>query len=167
MKTSQPKLQSTVSLIGLDVTQSQRLTTNLQRLLADYSIMYQNVRGFHWNVTGPKFFELHQQFEELYNMLNDKIDEIAERIRVLSGKPNHQFSDYLQISDINEFDLVGSTAIDFIDNVVSSLSTLIKIQRELLKIAQSADDEGTSTLLSENISEQEKLVWMYTSLLGN
>ena len=165
MNISESNLQSTVNILGLDTVKSQRLATNLQRLLADYSIMYQNVRGFHWNITGTRFFELHKQFEELYNLLSNIIDEVAERIRVLSSKPNHRFTEYLEISDLPEFDLSEKTTHDIVHHVVSSLSTLIKVQREILKIAQDAEDEGTSAMLSENISQQEKLVWMYSAFL--
>jgi len=52
----------------------------LNILLADYHMHYQKLRNFHWNVTGSNFFELHEKFEELYEDIKLKIDEIAERI---------------------------------------------------------------------------------------
>ena len=66
--------------IGLDTKQAEDLVNELNELLANYSVFYQNVRGFHWNIRGERFFELHVKFEELYNDLFLKIDEIAERI---------------------------------------------------------------------------------------
>jgi starvation-inducible DNA-binding protein len=66
--------------IGLDPDQSKELAQKLNQLLANYSIFYQNTRGFHWNIKGQNFFELHLKFEELYNDLLLKIDEIAEEM---------------------------------------------------------------------------------------
>ena len=60
-----------------------QLAEKLNILLANYMVFYQNTRGFHWNIRGQKFFELHVKFEELYNNLILKIDEIAERILTL------------------------------------------------------------------------------------
>ena len=59
-----------------------------------------NTRGFHWNITGEKFFELHAKFEELYNDLLTKVDEVAERILTLGYTPLHTFTDYISIAAI-------------------------------------------------------------------
>jgi starvation-inducible DNA-binding protein len=79
--------------IGLDNEKAKQLAEKLNELLANYSIFYQNTRGYHWNIKGEKFFELHVKFEELYNDLLLKIDELAERILTLGYTPNHNYSD--------------------------------------------------------------------------
>lgn len=66
-----------LNAIGLDEAKAADLAGRLNTLLANYSIFYQNTRGYHWNIRGEKFFELHVKFEELYNDLLLKIDEIA------------------------------------------------------------------------------------------
>jgi starvation-inducible DNA-binding protein len=78
--------------IGLNDTEAKKLAEKLSELLANYSIFYQNTRGFHWNIKGEKFFELHLKFEELYNDLLIKIDEVAERILTLGFSPAHNYS---------------------------------------------------------------------------
>jgi len=88
--------------IGLDSKKSSQLADKLNVLLANYSIFYQNTRGYHWNIKGEKFFELHLKFEELYNDLLLKIDEVAERILTLGHTPNHKYSDYKKTSKIGE-----------------------------------------------------------------
>ncbi|MBB1174776.1 Dps family protein, partial [Klebsiella pneumoniae] len=64
--------------IGLDSKQSAKHAEALNALLANYQVLYMNVRGYHWNITGPQFFELHAKFEETYNDLLTKVDELAE-----------------------------------------------------------------------------------------
>ena len=72
---------------------NQKVAEELNKLLADYQIFYQNLRGLHWNVTGNAFFMLHEKYEELYNEASEVIDEIAERILMIGGQPLHTFGD--------------------------------------------------------------------------
>lgn len=150
--------------IGLNQEKTTQLAGKLNELLANYQLFYINTRGFHWNITGEKFFELHLKFEEIYNDALLKIDEIAERVRTLDKTPLHSFSAYLQQSDIKEITGIadGKRAMK---EIVSSLQIIITKERELLNLAKDADDEGTITLITEYISQQEKLVWMYSAYL--
>tara|TARA_R110000744_G_scaffold360504_3_gene468036 strand:+ start:316 stop:792 length:477 start_codon:yes stop_codon:yes gene_type:complete len=151
--------------IGLNNDKAKELSAKLNELLANYSIFYQNTRGYHWNIKGEKFFELHLKFEELYNDLLLKIDEVAERILTLGHTPKHNYTDYRSTSKIKESAQV-SNGIKAVEDILVSFQTMIILQRELLTISSDADDEGTSALMSDYIREQEKLVWMYSSFLN-
>jgi starvation-inducible DNA-binding protein len=153
-----------LNAIGLDTTKSAELADKLGELLANYSIFYQNTRGYHWNIKGEKFFELHVKFEELYDELLIKIDEIAERILTLGHAPNHKYSYYKTISSIEESNEV-SDGQQAVSNILSSLKSIITLQRSLLELSADAGDEGTNALMSDYIRGQEKLVWMYSSYL--
>lgn len=150
--------------IGLDTEKSRALAELLNDLLSNYSLFYQNSRGYHWNIKGEKFFELHVKFEELYNNLFIKIDDIAERILTLGYAPEHKFSSYSAIAAIKESADVsdGKRAIE---DILNAFKILIKKQRHILSVASEIDDEGTNALMSDNIREQEKLVWMYSAFL--
>ncbi len=150
--------------IGLDQNKAKELANQLNDLLANYQVFYQNVRGFHWNIKGEKFFELHVKFEELYNDLLTKIDEIAERVLTLSNTPVHAFSDYLSTSSIKEAKNV-SDANGTVKSLLEGFEVLLSKQRTILDLSDEADDEGTNALMSDYIREQEKLVWMYSSFL--
>lgn len=150
--------------IGLDSAKSAELIEKLNDLLANYHVFYMNVRGFHWNIKGEKFFELHLKFEELYDNVILKIDEIAERILTLGGTPLHSYSDFLKISEITEVKNHNG-AVETVSSVLDSFRTLLIKQRELLELSGEAGDEGTNALMSDYIREQEKLVWMYSAFL--
>jgi len=154
----------TLSSIGLDKTKSKELADLLNDLLANYSMFYQNTRGYHWNIKGKKFFELHLKFEELYNDLFVKIDDVAERILTLGGTPNHAFSKYQAQSAIKE-SAETSDGDDAVKQILAAFSTLIRKQRKILDLSGEIGDEGTNSLMSDYIREQEKLVWMYTAFL--
>jgi starvation-inducible DNA-binding protein len=134
-------------------------------LLSNYQVFYMNVRGFHWNVKGDKFFELHLKFEELYNDVVLKIDEIAERVLTLEHTPIHSYSDYLKVSDIKEVKNVGDGR-EGLAYILNGFKVIISLQRELLQLSADANDEGTNALMSDYIRQQEKLVWMYSAYLN-
>ena len=156
---------STINRIGLDKEKAKFLAEKLNDLLANYSIFYQNTRGYHWNIKGEKFFELHLKFEELYNDFLLKIDEVAERILTLGHTPQHNYSNYQITSKIKESVQV-SDGIKAVEDILSSFQVIIILQRELLSISSEAGDEGTNALMSDYIRMQEKLVWMYSSFLN-
>ncbi|GAL68044.1 ferroxidase [Jejuia pallidilutea] len=126
---------------------------------------YQNLRGIHWNIKGKRFFDLHVKFEELYTDANIKVDEIAERILTLGATPLHAFDDYTNSAKVP----VGkniSEDVKAVQLIVDSLSELLKIERSILEKSDDADDEGTNSMMSDFITEQEKTVWMMKAWLG-
>lgn len=157
--------QTTLSPIGLDQTNSDKLSVSLNDLLASYQVLYMNVRGFHWNIRGNQFFELHLKFEELYTDLQDKVDELAERILTLNAQPLHSFVDYIERSQIQPIKN-ASDAKSTVSGVLSGLQSLLVQQRETLRQASELGDEGTVAIIGEYIKQQEKLVWMYGAYLG-
>ena len=52
--------------------------------LADTFMFYLEAHIFHWNVTGPRFSQLHGLFGEIYEDAFEAVDGIAERIRALN-----------------------------------------------------------------------------------
>jgi starvation-inducible DNA-binding protein len=151
--------------IGLDVSKSKSLSKDLNRLLANFQRYYQNLRGIHWNIKGKRFFDLHVKFEELYTDANLKVDEIAERILTLGGVPLHTFEDYIESAKVP----VGKNITkdeDAIRLIVESLTELLVIERAILDASDEASDEGTNSMMSEFITEQEKTVWMMKAWLA-
>ncbi|WP_106476189.1 Dps family protein [Phytohalomonas tamaricis] len=156
---------SEMNAIGMQTSSASTLADKLNELLANYQIFYMNARGFHWNVRGPQFFELHNQFEEIYTSLLTKIDEVAERILTLGFTPLHAYSDYAKTSTVKEITNVHNGD-ECVRGMIEGYSTLIKIQREVLVAANEANDEGTSSQISDYVGEQEKTVWMLSAYLG-
>lgn len=156
---------ATLNKIGLDAAKSKKLAAKLEELLANYSIFYQNTRGYHWNIQGEKFFELHLKFEELYNDLLLKIDEVAERILTLGHAPDHRYTSYNKEATIKESKPV-TDGIKAVRDIVQSFGVIIALQRDILALSAEAGDEGTNALMSDYIRAQEKLVWMYSAFLG-
>jgi starvation-inducible DNA-binding protein len=151
--------------IGLPAAQSMQLADQLNTLLANFQTYYQNLRGIHWNIRGRSFFDLHAKFEELYNDANMKVDLIAERILTLGGTPMHTFDDYIKASRVPVGRNVRKDEAS-IRLIVDSLKELLIIEREILNVSDEAGDEGTNSMMSDFITEQEKTVWMMKAWLA-
>lgn len=147
----------TLDYLHLDSSKVSNVVNELQQLLADYQVFYSNLRGFHWHVTGHGFFVLHSKFEEMYDDVAEKVDEIAERILMLGGSPENRYSEYLKVASVQEISGV-SCGHEAVKNVLDTFGTLIKKQRDILSLASGANDEGTVSLMSDYLKEQEKLV---------
>jgi starvation-inducible DNA-binding protein len=150
--------------IGLKTADAVKIAEKLNVLLSDIQIFYANVRGMHWNVTRKQFFVLHEKFEEIYTGLSGKADAIAERILILGQRPVHRFSQYLKIAVIKETEILSS-AEDTVNEVLKSLKLLLKQEREIVTLVSELGDEGTVDLLTGYISEQEKMIWMFSMVL--
>lgn len=151
--------------IGLNAEKSKAISADLNKLLGNFQTYYQNLRGIHWNIKGKSFFDLHVKFEELYNDANLKVDAIAERILTLGGVPIHTFDDYLKNSNVP----IGKNVTkdeEAIKLIIDSIKELLLIERKILADSDEANDEGTNSMMSDFITEQEKTVWMMKAWLA-
>ena len=153
-----------VNSLGLPVKETEILVAELNILLSRFQVYYQNLRGLHWNIRGKRFFDLHLKFEELYNDSQLKIDLIAERVLTLGGIPLHTFDDYIQNSKIKVGKNIHNDE-EAIALIVNSLTELLKVERIILSQSGTIDDEGTNSMMSDFIKEQEKTIWMMKAWL--
>jgi len=152
------------NILGLPVKESQLIVTDLNTLLSNFQVYYQNLRGIHWNIRGKRFFDLHVKFEELYNDAQLKIDLIAERVLTIGGTPLHTFEDYIQHNKLTVGKNISNDE-KAVHLIVNSLSDLLKIEREILNKTDEINDEGTNSMMSDFIAEQEKTIWMMRAWL--
>ncbi|CAM4046963.1 Dps family protein [Flavobacterium weaverense] len=152
------------NILGLPIKESELIVAELNVLLSNFQVYYQNLRGIHWNIRGKRFFDLHVKFEELYTDSQIKIDLIAERVLTVGGTPLHTFEDYIKNNQL----VVGKNISNdekAVHLIVTSLSHLLKIEREILNKSAEINDEGTNAMMSDFISEQEKTIWMMQAWL--
>ncbi|NER10912.1 starvation-inducible DNA-binding protein [Muriicola jejuensis] len=154
-----------VNSIGLDAGQSKQLGEQLNILLANFQVYYMNLRGIHWNIKGKRFFDLHAKFEELYDDANLKVDMVAERVLTLGEVPLHTFEDYIKVSKVPQGKNISQDE-KAIRLIVDSLKELLRIEREILHASDEAKDEGTNSMMSDFITQQEKTVWMMKAWLA-
>ena len=141
------------------------LKQRLNRQIADWSVIYVKLHNYHWYVTGEQFFTLHAKFEELYNEAALHVDNIAERLLALGGRPYASMRDYLSVSSVEEAS--GSeSARDMVQSLVGDYTRIIAELKEGMAEAEAAGDETTADLLLSIHAGLEKHVWMLNSFLG-
>jgi len=135
---------------------------SLNRLLANYQIHYQKLRNFHWNIVGPNFFELHEQFEVEYNEVRQQIDTIAERVRILGAKPYSTLKEYLDIAKIKE---IPDKLSDYgmVEEIISDYTMLLPMLVNVLEVSRKVEDSSTEDMVTGIIQRMEKRKWMFTA----
>ncbi len=148
-----------MNYLGIHKDNLAPVVSELNTLLANYQVYYQNLRSFHWHIEGQNFFELHEIFEDLYNDAKVKIDEIAERVLTLRHYPMSNLADYLDHSDIRESrSLVADD--EMIKVTLENHQKIIQAMRRVIDAADAAGDEGTIDMVGGFLADIEKRSWM-------
>ncbi|MFV0322462.1 MAG: Dps family protein [Alphaproteobacteria bacterium] len=149
--------------IGIELKDRKEIGDGLNHLLADSYTLYLLTHNFHWNVTGPRFRDLHMMFEEQYTELAEAIDEIAERIRSLGLSAPGTYKAFESLTAIESLEGVPS-AETMVEALVNAHETVVRTCRTVLKKAQDADDESTASLVGDRMRVHEKTAWMLRSM---
>ena len=155
---------SVLDYTKLDAARSTKTIEALSQLLADMQVFYTNLRGFHWNVKGIMFYQLHAYFESEYNAYATHIDDIAERILQLGGQPDSHFSTYLKIAKVQERCPKCIDELGMVKNVLETYGVLVQEERAILD-GLDAGDAATNDMLTSLLVEQEKAIWMLNAML--
>jgi starvation-inducible DNA-binding protein len=148
--------------IDIDIKNAEDTVKKLNKLLSNHFILFMKLWNFHWIVVSKRFKNIHEFFNELYDKFFENIDTVAERIRSLGGKPFGTFSEYIEESDIKEYDKSNvPDANKMIEIILEDYETLIKKIRKYLEDGEL--DNGTNKLLEDLIEEYEKNAWMLRS----
>lgn len=150
--------------IGIEESDRKEIAEGLSRLLADSYTLYLKTHNFHWNVVGPLFETLHLLFEKQYLELAEAVDRIAERIRSLGFPAPATYSDFLNLSSIEETPGVPP-ADRMISLLVSGHEATARTARELLDVAEKNRDQPTIDLIADRMQVHEKSAWMLRSHL--
>jgi starvation-inducible DNA-binding protein len=149
---------------GISTKDRAAIAGGLACLLADTYVVYLKTHNFHWNVEGPMFQTLHQMFMEQYTEAWNAIDLVAERIRSLGHYAPGTYREYLELARVKETAGVPKAA-QMVKLLIEGQEAVVKTARELLPLAEKADDQPTLDLLTQRMQVHEKNAWMLRSLL--
>ena len=140
------------------------LENKLNEFLADLNIFYRKLQNYHWNIEGKDFFQVHAKLEELYDEINEQIDEIAEHIAILGGQPLGTMKDYLEKSSIKEAENKKIKSAEIYNNILSDYEELLKKTIEIKEKSENEKEYSTSSLIDDYIKEYGKIIWMLKSV---
>ena len=147
--------------IGLTDDQRVGVCEILNGRLADEYVLYTKTRKYHWNVTGLEFSQLHAFFEVQYDILEEAIDEIAERVRQLGFMAIGTLDEFKTLSKIKEKPGHNPGAVEMIRDLLHDHETVItQLRQDIDTTADKYHDMGTSDFLTAQLETQEKMAWM-------
>jgi len=149
---------------GMSAKDREAIAKGLSRLLADTYVLYLKTHNFHWNVEGPMFQTLHQMFMEQYTEAWNAVDLVAERIRSLGHYAPGTYREYLELAGVKETPGVPK-ALQMVKLLIDGQEAVVRTAREMLPLAERADDQPTLDLLTQRMQVHEKNAWMLRSLL--
>lgn len=145
--------------------ENDKLIQQLNELVSTYSVLYTKLHNYHWYVTGPSFFTLHEKFEELYNEITTNLDEVAERILTKGGKPVATMKEHLELSRVKE--AAGSeSAEEMVETIIDDFKATMKLIKEAMEEAANQGDDRTEDMLNATFQSLEKHTWMLSAFLG-
>ena len=136
------------------------LVDQLNLYLSDLQVLNVKVHNYHWNIVGSSFFSLHKAFEGLYDGLQDEIDDVAERILQIGGKPLTSLTDYAKTSGIQEAPSKDYTASEALGALKADYTYLVKTLSKAVQSAQESGDEGTVDFFVGALKDKQKTLWM-------
>jgi starvation-inducible DNA-binding protein len=150
---------------GLDAKAKKTAAEGLSKLLADTYAVYLKTHGYHWNVRGPNFAQLHGLFMTQYTEMWTAIDELAERIRALGELAPQGYGAFGNLSAIKDGD-PNKDADGMVRDLIEDHDALIATGYAVLGQAQEVGDEVTAGLVTDRLTVHEKHRWMLQATLA-
>ena len=153
--------------IGISEEDRKSIVDGLSRLLSDTYVLYLKTHNFHWNVTGSMFNSLHTMFETQYTEQWAALDEVAERIRALGFNAPGSYREFAALTSIPEEAGLTNSADwrEMVRQLVVANEAVCRTARQVLDVADDADDAPTEDLMTQRLQTHEKYAWMLRSLL--
>lgn len=152
--------------IGIPDQERKEVSAILSRLLADEYVLYTKTRNAHWNVTGPDFHAMHLFFESQYNQLEERLDEVAERIRSLGHVALGSMAEMLKTTRLKEEPGKKHDSQTFMADLLADHEAIIRSLREDGPKTAKLGDDGTSDFLVSLMEDHEKMAWMLRASLS-
>jgi len=152
--------------IGISAKNLAETSKLLNVLLADEFALYTKTRNYHWNVTGAGFSELHKFFESQYEQLDEMMDEVAERVRMLGHYALGSLGAFNKTMRLTEGQ-DESTSAKMIQNLLDDHETIIRqVRNDIDTVNEKYKDAGTADFLTGIMESHEKMAWMLRAYLS-
>jgi len=142
------------------------LSLALSQVLADATVMYHRVHGFHWNVMGSDFPQWHSKFEEIYGDVYESLDPIAENIRKVGGIAPFRLSDLLSLSSCVDDAVADYDWRTLVTSLYATNQCVLTSLNSAFQIANATNEQGVANFLAERIDNHQKWAWQLSASLS-
>ncbi|UHR02790.1 DNA starvation/stationary phase protection protein [Peptoniphilus sp. GNH] len=140
--------------------------TKLNTYLANLAVINIKIHNLHWNIVGSKFVSVHEYLESEYDKSGERLDEVAELIRMSGEFPVANIKEYLEISTIKEIETSKEISIkEALEIVLSDIKLQKELALEIRKEADEADNFPVANVMENHIEDYNKQIWFLESSL--
>lgn len=144
---------------------STNVINEVNKQIANWTVLYVKLHNYHWNIKGQHFFTLHEKFEAFYDEAAGYIDELAERILAVGGSPIGTIKQCLDLASIQE-SAGGEDETAMVKTIHTDFNTIVNELNGVIQLAEDANDQGTADILLGIQTSLRKSMWMLQAFLG-
>jgi len=142
---------------------SVQMAKHLINVVSDTYLLMIKTHGFHWNVTGPNFHQLHLFFEGQYQEMFEAVDEIAERIRALNCFAPGSTAAFHNHTAVKETGDQPPAATAMVKELIKYHEQTRERIEEARKFANEIEDTASEDLMNNRLAAHDKMLWMLRS----
>jgi starvation-inducible DNA-binding protein len=147
--------------IGIKTENLAKVAIELNKILADEFLLYLKTRNAHWNIEGSDFYAKHKFFEDQYELLDEIMDTVAERIRTIGHYPVATMKSFMSLTRLTEQLREKNDGEGFIKELLSDHESLImNLRVNINRFANEFLDIGSSDFITGLMEGHEKMAWM-------
>ena len=140
--------------------------TKLNTYLSNLAVLNIKIHNLHWNIVGSQFVSVHEYLESEYDKAGERLDEVAELIRMSGEFPVANLKEYLEISTIKEIETSKEVSIkEALEIVLSDIKLQKELALEIRKEADEADNFPVANVMENHIEDYNKQIWFVESSL--
>ena len=136
------------------------LNDKLNVLLANYAVEAHKIHNFHWYVSGPSFYNVHTDLDEVYGAMYDQLDEVAELILMNDGSPLGSMDSFLKNATLSEAAEGFKKPQEIYEAILADYEAIRAFASEIKKDADAEENFLVSAAMDEHIALLSKTIWM-------
>ena len=141
------------------------LVEALNGALADHLALYVKTKNFHWHVRGPRFRDLHLEFDEQATQILGLVDLIGERVRKNNATTLTSIGSIASATQITDQDSTELEPEVMVKELRDDNVKLLDRLRKVKEASEAAGDHATNGIVDDWIDQAEQRVWFLSSTL--
>ena len=142
------------------------LVEKLSHLLSDVVTMKAIAHGYHWNVKGIEFTQMHELFQEIYEDLEGAIDPLGEDIRKLGYEAPYFLTDFVEMTCLGDQPRLSGDASQMLESLLNLNNSVNACVLGAFEVANAYNEQGIADFLAGRDDMHKKWGWYLRSSLG-
>jgi starvation-inducible DNA-binding protein len=142
------------------------LVEKLSHLLSDVVTMKAIAHGYHWNVKGIEFTQMHELFQEIFEDLDGSVDTLGEDIRKLGYDSPYFLTDFVEMTCLGDVPRLSGDAVQMLESLLNLNNSVNACVLSAFEVANACNEQGIANFLAERDDMHKKWGWYLRSSLG-